>query len=114
MEKNFNVGVIYLEKYKKPTIVGYNATRGIIPLAAAVGAATAIAPILGAGLFGAAAASIGAASVTGISVGAAVATGAAIAAAGAAAGAAATKLAGKITLTDPVLALTARKDFAVS
>ena len=113
MEKNFNIGVIGLESYKKPTIVGYNATRGIIPLAA-VGAATAIAPLIGAGLFGAAAASAGAASVAGISVGAAVAAGAAAAAAGAAAGVAATKLAGKITLTAPVLALTARKDFAVS
>lgn len=55
-----------MESYKKPTIVAYDATRGIIPVAAV----------------------------------------------GAAVGAAATKLAGKITLTDPVLSLTERKNFA--
>ena len=104
-----------MEPYKKPTIVGYNATRGIIPLAAvgAAAASSALAPIIGAGLFGAAAASLGAAATTGISVGAAVAAGAAAAGVGVAAGAAATKLAGKITLTKPVFALTERKDFAL-
>ena len=97
--------MIELKPYKKPTIIGYNATRGIIPLAV-FGAVTSIAPIIGGFAAGALAASTGAA---GVGFGAA----AAAAAAGAAAGAAATKLAGKITLDEPILALTARKDFAL-
>ncbi|MBQ3444595.1 MAG: hypothetical protein IJG33_15290 [Selenomonadaceae bacterium] len=96
--------------YKKPTIVGYNATRGIIPLAGVAIGAPAILSALGGVAAGALAASTGAAAAaTGISFGAA----AAAAAAGVAAGAAATKLAGKITLMEPVFALTDRKDFAL-
>ncbi len=97
-----------MRPYIKPSIVGYNSIRGIIPLAGvAIGAPSILAGIIGlAG--GAAAASTGAAAAaTGISFGAAVAS----ALAGAAAGAAATKLAGKIIITDSVLALTERKNF---
>lgn len=86
-----------MNSYKKPTIVGYNSTYGIFPLAAA-------APIL-AGL-----AAGGITVTTGIAAtSAAVAAGAA-ALGGAAVGAALAK-SGKITIDEPIVALTARKEF---
>ncbi len=81
-----------MEVYKKPLIVNYNTERGIIP------AAIAAAPIT---------------LTLGVSLAQAAGLAAAAALSGAAVGVAATKLSGKITITDPILALTARKNFAL-
>lgn len=40
MEKNFNVGVIFMELYRKPIITTYAGITGIVPLAAVGAAAT--------------------------------------------------------------------------
>lgn len=105
-----------MEAYKKPAIIGYNATRGIIPFAA-IGAAAVGSPLLAglAGLAGgAAAASLGAASVAGISATAAMAGGAAAALGGAAVGAAMARKGSKIIITEFTSALTERKDFSLA
>ena len=47
MEKNFNAGVIALETYKKPLIVGNESIGGIIPLGAIAGLSAAKLAVIG-------------------------------------------------------------------